>query len=112
MRVSSPTVGNFETRRFIRKMEETYCEPSVLWRLRKAPNSTARAIVVPTWHNATLIGVGERKYPRRARIRALTDAIAGADDVRLELLARGLGRRRVMRSASGYPRCGRVAARR
>lgn len=33
----------------------TYCEPTVLWRLRRSATDTARATVVPHWQYATVL---------------------------------------------------------
>ncbi len=60
----------------------TYCEPTVLWRLRRSATDTARATVVPRWHDATVLWWINERLAGAIDCASLHDAVLEGHRIR------------------------------
>jgi hypothetical protein len=70
-------------------MATTYCEPTVLWRLWRAQDGEATAVVVPHWHFRMLVLFEYGTVMSCQDFRSLDDAVTAADDARRRLEGEG-----------------------
>jgi hypothetical protein len=69
--------------------KSTYCEPTVLWRLRRSATDTARATVVPHWQYATVLWWINERLEGAVNCASLHDAIREGERVRDVLVEDG-----------------------
>lgn len=60
----------------------TYCDPTVLWRLRRADVAEAKAVVVPHWRHAIVVQYLNDTVVNCEQFPALHDAVTRAATVR------------------------------
>ena len=70
-------------------LKTSYCEPTVLWRLRRSATDNARATVVPCWDSATVLWWINERLEGAVACASLHDAILEGDRVRDGLVEAG-----------------------